>query len=151
MRPTNIATLPLADVRRLERVDRRLPGQLAGRDVVGADERLALRLGRIGVVHDDRHLRRHLVEQARHRVRVDRADRQAVEVLDHDVLDEPLLLGDLGLERAEHHRLDAQILLGLANALLGDVPEVRRIVGHEGELQGLGGARLRGRRGRPWL
>jgi hypothetical protein len=73
-----------------------------------------------------------------------------IEVLHEDVLDEALLLGDLGLERPEHVGLDAEILLRLADALHGDVPEVRRVVGHEREVIRLRRAWLsRGRRRRP--
>ena len=45
-----------------------------------------------------------------------------------------LLLGELALERAEHLRLDAEVLLGLLDPLHGDVPEPGGVVGHEREL-----------------
>ena len=139
MRPTNRATLPLRD--RPAPSARRRPRRGPPRRC-WCRRRLALRLGRVRVVA---------------MTGIFAATRSSSGVIEsgltgliarpwkpmhHHVFEIALLLGELALERAEHLRLDAELLLGLLHALHRDVPEVGRVVGHEREL---GRARRRSR------
>src|SRR4029079_18478153 len=59
-----------------------------------------------------------------------------------------LRLGETPLQRAQDLPLYAQVLLRLLDALLGDVPEARGVVGHKGELVRLRASATGRRRGR---
>jgi hypothetical protein len=112
----------------------------AGRDVVRADVAGALAVRRVRVLREDERLLRQVVDEAGLVVRIDGAHGDAVDALGEQVVHDALLLGGRpvgrNLELGRHVR---QLRVGLLDALARDRPEVRGVVGDEGEPLGAAG------------
>src|SRR5205807_2032694 len=109
-----------------------LPDRTAGQVVVGADVAEALAVRRVVVLRDQRDAGGNLVQVAALPLRINDADGDGLDVLDHQVVNDLFLQGRVVAGGPAKDDLDAGLRFRLAAAGLRDGPEGGGVVADEG-------------------